>query len=205
MSTPDTDTGTAARTAPEGGRQRSSRAAFLRWMVSFPGFPLGGLAAMLLVGPVDSLTAALLGGIVTGAVLGVAQAFGQRLSVRDATIWAAATAAGLGVGLAAGATAVGYGTALSDLVIQGLICGATVGIAQSVVIARNDTRSRGRSRAWLVYAWPAHLSLAWALGWTLTTLVGVQVEDQFTVFGAAGAITVTALTSVLPLMQRRSH
>lgn len=189
-------------TAPAGGRRRSDRAVFLRWMASFPGFPLGGLAAMLLVGPVDSLPAALLGGLVTGTVLGVAQAFGQRLGVRDAAHWAAATATGLGAGLAAGSTVVGYGTELTDLVIQGFICGAVVGLIQSVLLMRRGARSRN----WLVFAWPAYLSLAWALGWTLTTIVGVQVEDQFTVFGAAGAVTVTALTSVLPLLQaRRTH
>ena len=34
----------------------------------------------------------------------------------------------------------------------------------------------------------------------LSTSVGVQVEDQFTVFGAAGAVTVTLLTAVLPVL-----
>lgn len=183
-------------------RQRSGRSIVLRWLASFPGFPLGGLAAMLLVGPVDSLPAALLGGLVTGTVLGVAQGFGQRLDVRDTAIWAAATAVGLGAGLAVGAMVVDYATELSDLVTQGLICGAVVGLTQSVVLARHNSRPHSRSRAWLVYIWPACLSLAWALGWTLTTLVGVQVEDQFTVFGAAGAVTVTALTCVLPLLHR---
>jgi len=39
--------------------------------------------------------------------------------------------------------------------------------------------------------------LLWALGWTVTTLVGVAVEDQFSVFGAAGAFTFSALSGVL--------
>ncbi len=42
----------------------------LRWMVSFLGFPLGGFLAFTLIGPVDSLGAALGGGLLTGAVLG---------------------------------------------------------------------------------------------------------------------------------------
>ena len=37
----------------------------------------------------------------------------------------------------------------------------------------------------------------WALGSTVTTLVGVVVEEQFSVFGAAGAITFSALSGVL--------
>jgi hypothetical protein len=41
------------------------------------------------------------------------------------------------------------------------------------------------------------VTLLWALGWTLTTLVGVAVEKQFSVFGAAGAVTFSALSGVL--------
>ena len=47
-----------------------------RWMVTFVGFPLGGFTADLLVGPVDSPVRALLGGLVTGAILGAVQAWG---------------------------------------------------------------------------------------------------------------------------------
>ena len=41
------------------------------------------------------------------------------------------------------------------------------------------------------------MPVLWALGWAVTTLVGVAVDDQFTVFGASGAVTVTALLGVL--------
>lgn len=187
-------------TAPETDRHRSSRAVVLRWMASFLGFPLGGLAAMLLVGPVDSLAAALLGGLVTGAVLGIAQGFGQRLGSRDVIIWAVATAAGLSVGLAAGAGVVGHGTELVDLVVQGVACGVAVGVAQGIVLRRGGA---GGSLGRPIYAWPAYLGVVWALGWAVTILVGVQVTDQFTVFGSAGAVTVTALTTVLPLRRAR--
>jgi hypothetical protein len=170
----------------------SSRRIVLRWMASFVGFPLGGLAALLVVGPVEDTTSAVLGGLVTGLVLGAVQAFGLRLHALEALRWGVATAVGLSVGLAVGAGAVDYGTTLSDLAIQGLVSGAAVGLAQAVELRRAGAR--------LPAVWPVYLGAAWALGWTVTTLVGVQVEDQFTVFGAAGAITVTTLTSVLPLV-----
>ena len=49
------------------------------------------------------------------------------------------------------------------------------------------------------------LAAIWAIGWTVTTVGGIQVEDQFTVFGSFGAITVTAITAVLPvIVSRRS-
>jgi hypothetical protein len=166
-----------------------------RWLVSFAGFPLGGLAAMLLVGQIDTLPAAALGGLVTGTVLGTVQAWALRADRRTAFAWVVATAGGLAVGLTIGGGLVGFGTALSDLVLQGAISGAVVGLAQAAVLRRIGP---------IVAVWPAYLAGAWALGWTITTSIGVQVTDHFTVFGAAGAVTVAALTSVLPLFLSRS-
>ena len=45
--------------------------------------------------------------------------------------------------------------------------------------------------------WAAAVCLLWALGWTVTTLIGVAVEEQFSVFGAAGAVTFSALSGVV--------
>jgi hypothetical protein len=36
-----------------------------------------------------------------------------------------------------------------------------------------------------------------ALGWTATTLSGIAVDKQFTVFGAYGAVTLSALSGLL--------
>jgi hypothetical protein len=173
----------------------------LRWLASFVGFPLGGLAAMVLVGPVDSRPTAVLGGLVTGAVLGVVQAWalGPLLGAdrRTAGAWVTATAIGLAAGLTLGSGLVDFGTGAGDLAVQGLASGALVGLAQSLVL-------RGRIGR-LAALWPAYLAGAWALGWTVTTAAGVQVEDQFTVFGAAGALTVAALTTVLPVVLRKEN
>ena len=164
----------------------------LRWIVSFAGFPLGGFAAMTLVGPVDRLGTAVVGGLLTGLVLGAVQAWALRLGWRTALSWMVATGAGLSLGLAVGASLVGFGTALPDLQLQGAVCGAAVGLAQATVLW---TRIGG----WAL-AWPLYLAAAWAVGWTVTTLIGVAVGLQFTVFGSAGAVAVAALTSVLPLL-----
>ena len=166
-----------------------------RWAVSFAGFPLGGLAAMTLVGPVDSPASAVVGGLLTGAVLGAVQGWALRAQGRSLIAWAAATALGLGAGLAVGAAAVSYGTGLGDLVVQGAVSGAAVGIAQAVLLRR-------RLGA-LALAWPAYLAVVWALGWAITTSIGVEVDERFTVFGSSGAVVVAILTSVLPLVLAR--
>ena len=177
-----------SRTAPP-----STRRTVARWMVSFVGFPLGGLAAIVLSGPVDSVGAAVLGGLLTGTVLGAAQALAMR---SDVLTWVLATAVGLAIGLAVGTSVVDYRTGLGDLVLQGAISGLGVGAAQAFVLVRRTGP--------LALLWPAYLAAAWSIGWAVTTSIGVQVEDQFTVFGAAGAVTVTLLTAVLPVLVARS-
>jgi hypothetical protein len=166
-----------------------------RWMATFAGFPLGGLAAKLVSGPVDSLPAALLGGLITGAVLGAAQAWGLGGTGRSgplASRWIAATAIGLMVGLGVGAASVGYGTSLGSVVIQGTICGLAVGTVQALLLRPQLGR--------LALAWPPALAAIWALGWVVTVSAGVQVGEQFTVFGSSGAIVVTTLTAVVPVV-----
>jgi hypothetical protein len=179
-------------------RTRPTTRTMARWMVSFAGFPLGGYLAMLLVGPVDSTARAIAGGLVTGAVLGAIQSWGMRADLRQAMAWVVTTAVGLSVGLAVGATVVDFGTSLGDLAVQGAISGLAVGAAQAFsLFPRIGT---------IAFAWPVYLAAVWTAGWVITTSVGVQVEDQFTVFGAAGAVTVTLLTSVLPvLLVHRQH
>ena len=47
--------------------------------------------------------------------------------------------------------------------------------------------------------WAAAMPLLWALGWTVTTLAGIAVDQQFTIFGASGAVTFSALSGLLLL------
>ena len=163
-----------------------------RWMVSFAGFPAGGLAAMVLTGPVDSTASAIAGGLVTGAVLGAVQAWAMRADRRLVAAWVVATAVGLAIGLAGGASLVGFSTGLTDLAVQGAISGAAVGLAQAVVLWPRTGP--------IALAWPAYLAVVWAVGWTVTTVIGVSVADQFTVFGSGGALVVALLTTVLPVI-----
>ncbi len=163
----------------------------MRWMPTFLGFPAGGLAAKLIIGRVDHLTAAVAGGAITGAFIGLAQWLGMRRTGVSPELWIGATAAGLAIGLGAGASAVGYQTDLAALATQGAISGLAIGVTQALVLHRRLGR--------IVTAWPAMVAALWALGWIITSSAGIDVEAQYTVFGSSGAIVVTALTSVLPI------
>ena len=73
---------------------------------------------------------------------------------------------------------------------MGLVSGASLGTAQGLVLAR-----QGNSR--LGAAWGAAMPVLFALAWVPTTLIGVSVENQFTVFGAAGAVLFMLLSGLL--------
>lgn len=167
-----------------------------RWMLTFAGFPLGGLLTDLVVGPVDGPGAAMLGGLLTGAVLGAVQAWGLGPQRPAPVRWILATATGLALGLLAGGVLNGFRTELTDLLLLGAVSGAAVGALQAAVLAP----AVGRVAA----AWPVALALFWAAGWAVTTAIGVRVDEQFSVFGSSGAVTVAGLTLVLPLVLHRS-
>lgn len=173
---------------------------WLIWTAGFLSFPIAGVVGGLVAGRVDSPLTALIAGVVTGAVIGLGQSLASSRRL-DPHRWIPATAVGLGLGLPLGAVAVGFGTSLTDLAVMGALTGLVLGVAQALALpARTAYR----------VAWAVAIPLLWALGWTVTTLVGVDVEQQYTVFGSTGAITVAALSGallhlLLPVRQRVAY
>jgi hypothetical protein len=169
----------------------TSRASGLRtwliWTAGFLAFPLAGLAGTAVVGRVDSPVAALVGGAVAGLGIGLGQTLASRGRL-DIRRWVPATGIGMGLGLLLGAVVVGYQTSLPDLALMGALTGLVLGPAQAWALPRR-TRMR--------WAWAAAMPALWALGWATTTLGGIAVDEQFTVFGAYGAITFSALSGLL--------
>lgn len=174
---------TATRTA-----RRGSLWSWALWTVGFLAFPIAGLAGRAIAGPVDDLLAALLGGAVTGLVIGIGQSIVARGAVRPAR-WIPATTLGMAAGLALGAAAVDYRTALADLALMGVLTGVPLGIAQAVALT---TRRR-----WL---WAVTTPVLWGLGWTVTTTIGVDVGTRYTIFGSTGAIAFSALSGLVLLL-----
>ena len=169
---------------------RSSRLrTWLIWTAGFLAFPVAGLAGTAVAGRVDDPIAALVGGAVAGLVIGAGQTLAslRRLDLRT---WVPATGIGMGAGLLLGAVVVGYDTSLGDLALMGALTGLVLGAAQALALPRG-TRMR--------WVWAAAMPALWALGWTTTTLGGIAVDKQFTVFGAYGAVAFSALSGLLLL------
>src|SRR4051794_12659728 len=109
-----------------------------QWLIAtLIGFPVGGEIANVIIGPVNSVGAALAGGFIAGAVIGAAQWLALRQLVHWR--WIAATSLGMAIGLAVGAALVDYGTTRSDLIVMGAVTGAAVGGLQALVLARQRT------------------------------------------------------------------
>lgn len=161
-----------------------------RWAAVALAFPVAGLIGGTIGGEVDAVGAALIGGALTGAGLGAAQWLAARDMFGQWPVWVGASAVGYGAGLAAGAALVGYETDLGSLAAMGAISGAVLGAGQGFALA-----AQGRKR--LAVAWGVATPVLLALGWTATTLGGIDVDQQFTVFGAYGAVVFTLLSGLL--------
>jgi len=168
----------------------------LFWSISFLAIPVAGYFGTFLVGRVDNLGSALLGGGIVGLLVGIAQSLASRgrLFVRR---WSAATAIGLSLGVAAGTFAVGYHTALADLATAGAITGVILGAAQAIAL---PTSARPR------WTWIPLTAVLWPMAWTITALAGIKVDEQFIVFGASGASVYTILVGgALYVLTRTPH
>jgi hypothetical protein len=157
-----------------------------KWLLTALAFPPSGYIAHLVAGHVDSVPSAVLNGVIAGTGIGAAQwALLRHRGVN--AIWILATAIGLGAGLAAGAALVSYETDITSLATMGAVCGLGVGLAQGATL-RNATRMVG---------WTAVNAALWALGWTITTAGGIDVSQQWAVFGAYGCLTLAFLQSTI--------
>ncbi len=152
------------------------------------GFPIGGFIADLVVDGVDSVGAALAGGLIVGAIIGAAEWFALRQRV--SWLWILATSAGMAVGLVAGAALVDYGIDRGDLVLMGGVTGVGVGVMQALVLARD--RIPG------AFWWALGNPPAWALGWYVSSyVISRNIDERFPIFGASGALVFGLLTWLL--------
>jgi hypothetical protein len=175
-------------------KDRTTLIRWARWVGTFIGFPLAGVAARIAAGDIDGAGAAALGGLAGGAVLGAVQAFVGDVEPDDRLRWIGATAAGFAVGLTLGAGTVGYDTDTGSLVVMGAVAGAGVGLAQAC---------SGALRPADGLIWALATPALWAGGWFITSQVIVDADRQHAMFGSSGALAVSALAGGLVVLRDR--
>jgi hypothetical protein len=159
----------------------SGRSLLLRWIIAIVAFPIGGTLGHLIAGPAATLPAALVSGLIAGAVIGVGQGLALGvLQPQPLALWVAATAVGLGIALAGVTAVIGQIDTMADAVLLGAISGLAIGTGQAAFLARE-----GVAKAWV---WVVTLGIAWAIGWAVTASIGVALEAGWPVFGLSGAL-----------------
>ena len=157
------------------------------WGAAFLGFPIGGLAGFGAAGAVTGIPQALIGGAATGAVIGAAQWLVLRRRLAVTPWWIAATAVGMGGGLALGVALFGIDAAGLTLPLRALVTGAGIGIAQFAMLRSITSRAP---------AWALIVTLGWAIGWLITRAAGIDLAQRWSVFGASGAVVFQLLTGL---------
>jgi hypothetical protein len=160
---------------------------WIAWGVAFLGFPLGGTAAAVLVGAITTPLTGALGGALTGAVIGAAQWLVLRRRLPLTPAWIAATALGMGAGLALSIALLGTDTVGSALPLRGLITGTSIGVAQYLLLRAVMSRAP---------VWALIVALSWAIGWLITRAAGIDLAQQWSVFGSSGALLFQLLTGL---------
>ena len=159
-------------------------------------FPLAGYAGWGVSGHIDAVGPALIGGAITGAGVGLVQWLFLRKDLgMSAVPWIAATSVALAVGLGIGSAVVNYEVTAGDLALMGAITGVPIGVAQGSLL---------RERFSLWHVWMVAMPVMFALAWLTSEAIGVDVSNQFTVFGASGCIVFGLLTGLIMKAGKRT-
>ncbi len=170
---------------------------FAEWMLTFVGFPLGGIATISFVGPMNGVLPAALGGALAGALVGAAQLVILRRHLVMGLGWILSTISGLTLGNTVGFLLTGGGAEIGDLLVIGLSAGVAVGLAQWSVL---------REYLWFSALWPPVVALSWPLSWAATWGIGMNLTLGYPVFDPVGGLVFTALSGgALLLMIRKSN
>jgi hypothetical protein len=157
------------------------------WGAAFLGFPIGGAAATLLVGPIESVGAAFIAGAVAGSVIGAAQWLVLRWRLALSALWVPATAGGMALGMVLGQVLLGDDTTIQPLLLRGLVVGAAIGAAQAALL---------RAVLPIPTMWAAVVALGWPLAWAISVAIGLDLTWNWAVFGASGALVFQLATGL---------
>jgi hypothetical protein len=160
----------------------------LPWILAIIGFPIGGFLAQAIAGPAATVPAAIVSGLIAGAIIGLGQALALGLRARAMATWVVGTAAALAVALGLVTAAIGQIETSTEAIALGVVSGVLIGAAQAAVLMR-----AGVANAWI---WILVTGVAWGVGWLITSSVGVALAPGWPVYGLSGALVSQVITAV---------
>ena len=167
----------------------SGRSHLMRWLIAVVAYPIGGFVGHLIGGPAATVPAALISGLIAGAVIGLGQALALAPRPQTVALWVAAAAVGLGASLALVTALIGQIDTTADAVLLGAVSGLAIGAVQAALLMRE--------RLGAAVIWVATSAIAWALGWATTASIGVALVSGWPVYGVSGAVVSQLITGVV--------
>jgi hypothetical protein len=162
------------------------------WSGAFISFPIGGLAAEVLVGAVDNVADGFIGGAVAGLVIGLGQWLVLRQTHGLKAWWIAATTLGMAVGLSLAVALFGSATSLNQIVVRALVTGSILGLAQGAVMSR---------RLSITSLWTVVVTGSFTLSWIVTSgVITNSLSNGYAIFGASGALVFQLITGLVILL-----
>lgn len=152
-------------------------------MPTFLSFPIGGQIVVWIVGPINNSFDAVLGGLIVGIVLGVAQYWALR-PVQISRGWILLTPLSLGVGSLLAWNVISFVPSIFNLSMWGLIAGLILGLGQALSQRLLPVKT---------LIWTASVSIAWGFAWFISANVIVDQESNYAVFGSTGALLATGI------------
>lgn len=138
---------------------------------------------MWTVGPISSSLNAVLGGLIVGTALGLAQYWALR-PLKISRLWMLLTPLSLGVGSLIAWNTISFEPSIFNLSVWGLIAGFVLGIGQALSQKLKPLK---------MLLWTGSVSLTWAIAWFVTANVIVDQESNYAVFGSTGALLATGI------------
>ena len=166
---------------------RNERWFWPAWGAAFLGFPIGGSAAALLAGPIESVGTAVIAGALAGGVIGAAQWLVLRRRLPLSPLWVAAAAGGMATGMALAHLLLGDSTAQLPLLLRALVVGAAIGAGQAVLL---------RGIVPTPILWAVVVTLGWPLAWAVSAAIGIDLSRNWAVFGSSGALAFQLATGL---------
>jgi hypothetical protein len=85
--------------------------------------------------------------------------------------------------------AIGQIETSSEAIVLGVVSGVSIGAVQAALLMRS-----GVANAWL---WIPATAVAWAVGWLITSSVGIALAPGWPVYGLSGAVVSQIITGAV--------
>ncbi len=143
---------------------------------------MAGIIAKTFAGALKNVRSALVGGFIVGTILAAGEQWAFSTNNFN-WIFIIFSGIALAIGNAIGSYIVHYSTNLKSLMIVGAISGVILGLTQGIIISNP--------------IFGLIVAIFWLIGWASMSIIKVDVDRQYHIFGMVGALFFTIALAIL--------